>query len=81
MEIDETHVQIRVHSFHITRQIIIEEKQLTKTNLGSEVFLQLKISVDLEPIINNQLIELLKEFKDIFSWTYKDLKGIPLDVV
>jgi len=23
------------------------------------------------------LIELLKEFKDVFSWTYKDLKGIP----
>lgn len=21
---------------------------------------------------------LLKEFKDVFSWTYKDLKGIPL---
>ncbi len=23
------------------------------------------------------MIELLKEFKDIFTWTYKDLKGIP----
>jgi hypothetical protein len=33
--------------------------------------------VDLEPIVNYQLIELLKEFKDIFAWTYKDLKGIP----
>jgi hypothetical protein len=31
----------------------------------------------LEPIVNYQLIELLKEFKDIFAWTYKDLKGIP----
>jgi hypothetical protein len=33
--------------------------------------------VDFERIINNQLIELQKEFKDIFAWTYKDLKGIP----
>jgi hypothetical protein len=24
---------------------------------------------------------LLKEFKDIFAWTYKDLKGIPPDIV
>jgi hypothetical protein len=24
--------------------------------------------------------QLLKEFKDIFAWTYKDLKGIPLDL-
>jgi hypothetical protein len=39
-----------------------------------------KISVDLDPVINNQLIELLKEFKDIFTYTYKDLKGIPPDI-
>jgi hypothetical protein len=38
---------------------------------------QVKINVDLEPIINSQLVELLKEFKDIFAWTYKNLKGIP----
>jgi hypothetical protein len=24
---------------------------------------------------------LLKEFKDVFAWTYKDLKGIPLELV
>jgi hypothetical protein len=23
---------------------------------------------------------LLKEFKDVFAWTYKDLKGIPLEL-
>jgi hypothetical protein len=34
-----------------------------------------------EPIIKEQLIELLKEFKDVFAWTYKDLKGIPLKIV
>ncbi len=22
----------------------------------------------------------LKKFKDVFTWTYKDLKGIPLDL-
>jgi hypothetical protein len=26
------------------------------------------------------LIDLLKEFKDVFSWTYKDLKNIPLKI-
>jgi hypothetical protein len=26
------------------------------------------------------LIELLKEFKGVFPWTYKDLKGIPLEI-
>jgi hypothetical protein len=23
---------------------------------------------------------MLKEFKDVFAWTYKDIKGIPLDL-
>jgi hypothetical protein len=23
---------------------------------------------------------MLKEFKDIFAWTYKDMKGIPLEL-
>jgi len=52
-----------------------------KINLGSKKNLQqVKINLDLERVIGNQLIELLKKFKDIFAWTYKDLKGIPLDV-
>jgi hypothetical protein len=42
---------------------------------------QVKISVDLEHFVNYQLIELLKEFKDIFAYTYKDLKGIPPHIV
>jgi hypothetical protein len=51
-----------------------------KINLGFRKNLQVNINSDLEHVIDNQLIELLKEFKDIFAWTYKDLKGIPLDV-
>jgi hypothetical protein len=31
----------------------------------------------LELVVSYQLIELLEEFKGIFAWTYKDLKGIP----
>jgi hypothetical protein len=46
--------------------------------LGFEEKLQhVKINVELKLVVNFQLIELLKEFKDIFVWTYKDLKGIP----
>ncbi len=50
--------------------------------MGSEENLQhVKISLDLELIANFQLLKLLKEFKDIFAWTYKDLKGIPPNIV
>jgi hypothetical protein len=48
--------------------------------LGSEKNLHVKINVDLELNTSYQLIELLKELKDIFAWTYKDLKGIPPNI-
>jgi hypothetical protein len=82
MEIDETLAQIRVQNLRIAGWIVIEEEHLTKINLGSKENLQqVKINVDLKTIVNYQLIELLKEFKDIFAQTYKDLKGIPPKVV
>jgi hypothetical protein len=40
-----------------------------------------KVNASLELAITEQLIELLKEFKDIFARTYKNLKGIPLEIV
>jgi len=46
---------------------IDEEPQMVKINA------QLEISKVLE------VEHLLKEFKDVFAWTYKDLKGIPLE--
>jgi hypothetical protein len=82
MEIDKMPSLVRVQNLCIVGWIVTEEEQLTKINLGSEGNLQqVKINVDLEPVVSYQLIELLKEFKDIFAWTYKNLKGIPLDVV
>jgi hypothetical protein len=78
MEIDETPVHIRVQNLHIVGWIVTKEEQLIKINLGSKENLQhVKINVDLELVVNYQVIELLKEFKNIFAWTYKDLKGIP----
>jgi hypothetical protein len=41
---------------------------------------QVKVYSTLEPVVIDQLIVLLKEFKDLFAWTYKDLKGIPLKI-
>jgi hypothetical protein len=36
-----------------------------------------KINAQLEMGKVLELEQLLKEFKDIFAWTYKNLKGIP----
>jgi hypothetical protein len=60
-------VRIKVQNLCIACWTITKEEQLTKINLGSKENLQhVKISVDFE-LVNYQLIELLKEFKDIFA--------------
>jgi hypothetical protein len=50
--------------------------------LGTKEKVQhVKMDASLEHVVIKQLIELLKGFKDVFAWTYKDLKGIPLKIV
>jgi hypothetical protein len=39
-----------------------------------------KINAQLEIGIMLEMEQLLKEFKDVFAWMYKDLKGIPLEL-
>jgi hypothetical protein len=39
-----------------------------------------KINAQLETSKVLEVEQLLKELKDIFTWTYKDLKGIPLEL-
>jgi hypothetical protein len=51
---------------------------LTKLNLGINVEPQMvKINVQLKTGKVLKVEQLLKEFKNVFAWTYKDLKGIP----
>ncbi len=41
----------------------------------------MKLNVDLDPFVADVAKQLLKEYKDVFAWTYKDLKGIPPHLV
>jgi len=46
--------------------------------LGIKVEPQMvKINAYVDSQIIQKAEELLKEYKDFFAWTYKDLKGIP----
>jgi hypothetical protein len=38
------------------------------------------MTASLESIAIEQLIEFFKEFKNVFVWTYKDMKGIPPEI-
>jgi hypothetical protein len=49
-----------------------------KLNLGTNVEPQMvKINAQLETGKVVEMEQLLRKFKDVFAWTYKDLKGIP----
>ncbi len=56
---------------------MIEKQQLVKLNLGTKANPQyIKVNAQLAKEKIEELQMLLKEFKDAFTWTYKDLKGI-----
>jgi hypothetical protein len=81
MIIDKTPTQERIQDLTIASWIVTKEEQLTKINLGIKDNVQhVKVNSRLESFIIDQLIELLKDFKDVFNWTYKDLKSIPPEI-
>ncbi len=58
--------------------MLTKDRQLIKSNMGTNVEPQLmKIIAQLEIEKMFKVEQLLKEFKDVFTWTYKNLKGIP----
>ncbi len=78
---DEIIEKIKAHELQIVGWMLIEDQQLMKFNLGTDVEPQLvKINAQLEISKVLELEQLLKEFKDVFTWTYNDLKGISLEL-
>ncbi len=71
---DETLAKIKAHELQIAGWMLIENQQLMKLNLGIDVKPQLvKINAQLETGKVLEVEQLLKEFKNVFAWTYKDL--------
>ncbi len=79
--VDETLAKIKAQWLQIVGWTLIENQQLMKLNMGTNVKPQMvKINAQLETSKVLEVEQSLKEFKDVFAWTYKDLKGIPLEV-
>jgi hypothetical protein len=75
---DETLTKIKARELQIAKWTLIEDQQLMELNLGIDARPQLvNINAQLETCKVFEVEQLLKEFKDVFAWTYKDLKGIP----
>jgi len=51
-------------------------------NLGTEEDKkEIKIGASLDPAVKKCIIELLKEYVDIFAWSYRDMPGLDTDIV
>ncbi len=75
---DETPTNIKAQGLQITRWSLTEDQQLMKLNLGTNAESHMvKINAQLETSKVLEVEWLLKEFKDVFAWTHKYLKGIP----
>ena len=58
------------------------KEPLEVINLGSEEDpKEVKIGASLHPDVKRRLIELLKEYVDIFAWSYQDMPGLDTDIV
>lgn len=51
-------------------------------NLGSEEDRkEVKIGALLVPTVKERMIELLKEYVDVFSWSYQDMPWLDIDII
>ncbi len=63
---------------NITKWNLSKEVQICPLNLGIHDKLQVvKLNIDLDFFVAYVVEQLLKEYKNIFVWMYKDLRGIP----
>jgi len=74
-------VDITVKDKKIASWIVTVEEQLVKLNLGSnEEPKEILINAILPSVFQTQIEKVLMEHKNVFAWSYKELKGIPKEV-
>ncbi|KAI5425842.1 hypothetical protein KIW84_031605 [Lathyrus oleraceus] len=58
------------------------EEQVEIVNLGTEeVRKEVKVGAALEVNVKSRMVALLKEYVDIFAWSYQDMSGLDTDIV
>ncbi len=74
-------VDIMIKDQKIVGQTITTKEQLVKLNLGTQVEPQdVLVGAILPTTFQLQLKNLLIDYKDVFVWSYKELKGIPREI-
>ena len=62
---------------------ILPHQEVTKAiNLRTEKERRkVKIGTTLSPATRKELIDLLQEYSDVFTWSYQDMPGLDIDIV
>lgn len=64
--------------FDKDKPIKYEESKLKVTNLGKEEDPKnILVGDDWDLVLKATTFKIFMEYKDVFTWTYKDLKGVP----
>ncbi|XP_077226343.1 uncharacterized protein LOC143859575 [Tasmannia lanceolata] len=82
-EADETPFEIKymIQQEEIRRAKPLEE-EIETVNIGDETLIrEIRIGKTLSPEEREELITLLKEFKEVFAWSYDDMPGLSEDIV
>jgi len=63
----------QLHVLHATENQL--HKTVAKCQISSSEMVKINAQLETSKVL--EVEQLLKEFKDVSAWTYKDLKGIP----
>ena len=64
------------------RSIQPHEEPVESVNLGTEEDRkEVKIGANLEPSVKQRLIQMLRDYVEIFAWSYEDMPGLDTDFV
>ena len=64
------------------KQILPHQKVTEAINLGTEEEKrEVKIGTTLSPTIREMLIDMLREYSDVFAWSYQDMPGLNTNIV
>lgn len=66
------------HTFSEEKPMKYEEPTVKTMNLGDEENLKnILVGHDWSPVLKTTAFRIFTKYKDVFAWTYKDLKGVP----
>ena len=64
------------------KQILPHQEVTEAINLRTEEERkEVKIGTTLSPTIREKLIDLLREYSDVFAWSYQDMPSLDMDIV